>query len=351
MKRRIAFLLFFCIIIWLLSNYPLIVENYYSNKFFPAIASTIRLFTRFIPFSIGDLLYLFVVFLILFSVINLFYRLFSYGFSSLNYKAGFLNSLKIIFWIYLIFNVLWGLNYNRMGVAYQLKLNAEPVSKSDLIQLNNILLQRVNFERNNVSHSNIPFMQTKTWAVDAYKIVSKKYPFLEYKNADLKSSMWGWLGNYTGFTGYYNPFSGEAQVNTNVPSFLQPYIACHEIAHQLGYAKENEANFVGFLAAEVSNIPEVKYSAYLDLFSYANRSLYFLDSSSAIQFRNKLSLPVINDINVWRDFNRRHQNPVEPVIRWLYGKFLLSNNQPAGIYSYDRVIVYLVAYYKQKGLM
>ncbi len=64
--------------------------------------------------------------------------------------------------------------------------------------------------------------------------------------------MYSYLGNYLGFTGYYNPFTGEAQVNTTVPLFVQPFTTCHEIGHQLGYAKENEANFAGYLAAKSS---------------------------------------------------------------------------------------------------
>ncbi len=60
-----------------------------------------------------------------------------------------------------------------------------------------------------------------------------------------------WLGNYLGFTGYYNPFTGEAQVNTTVPQFLLPNIALHEMGHQIGYAKEDEANFSAYLAASM----------------------------------------------------------------------------------------------------
>ena len=55
------------------------------------------------------------------------------------------------------------------------------------------------------------------------------------------------------FLGYYNPFTGEAQVNTNVPAFVIPFTTCHEMAHQIGYASESEASFVGFLVIRNSN--------------------------------------------------------------------------------------------------
>ena len=172
---------------------------------------------------------------------------------------------------------------------------------------------------------------------------------IKYHTISIKPSMWGWLGNYTGFTGYYNPFTGEAQVNTTVPEFLQPYIACHEVAHQLGYAKEMEANFVGYLAASASQDTLFHYSVYLDLFFYSNRNLYGNDSAGAKSFAMQLLPSVKADIKEWKDFNRRHKNPIEPVIRWVYGKFLEGNQQPQGVLSYDEVTSFMIAYYKKFG--
>src|SRR6185369_11733527 len=90
-------------------------------------------------------------------------------------------------------------------------------------------------------------------AVAAYSNTCLENEFLDYRSSSIKPSMIGYIGNYLGFSGYYNPFSGEAQVNTTVPSYIKPFTTCHEIGHQLGYAKENEANFAGFLSAKSSN--------------------------------------------------------------------------------------------------
>lgn len=184
---------------------------------------------------------------------------------------------------------------------------------------------------------------------EVYNNASRLYPFLAYQPSSIKSSMWGWLGNYTGFTGYYNPFTAESQVNTTVPKFLHPFIACHEVAHQLGYAKEMEANFVGYLAAGNSGIPLFQYSVYLDLFIYANRNLYLADSASAKIYSGNLGPDVVLDIKEWREFNRRHQSIAEPVVRWIYGKYLQGNQQPEGVLSYDEVTGFMIAYYKKFG--
>jgi hypothetical protein len=184
---------------------------------------------------------------------------------------------------------------------------------------------------------------------EAYGNAEKVYHFLKYSPISLKPSVWSWVGNYMGFTGYYNPFTGEAQVNTLVPKFLQPFTTCHEVAHQLGYAKEMEANFVGYLAATASKDTLLHYSVYLDLFMYSNRNLFGTDSVAANEFRKQLSPAVMNDLKEWREFYKKHKNPIEPVFRWVYGKYLERNQQPQGVLSYDEVTGFIIAYYKKYG--
>ena len=183
----------------------------------------------------------------------------------------------------------------------------------------------------------------------AYTRLPSFYPFLKYQPVSVKPSVWSWLGNYMGFTGYYNVFTGEAQVNTLVPKFLQPFTTCHEVAHQLGYAKEMEANFVAYLAATASQDTLLHYSVYLDMFMYSNRNLFMSDSVAAKEFIEILIPAVKDDLKEWRTFNKKHRNPIEPVFRWVYGKYLEGNQQPQGVFSYDEVTGFIIAYYKKYG--
>jgi hypothetical protein len=251
-----------------------------------------------------------------------------------------------------LFNLLWGINYNRQGIASQLQLKMEKYSVEDLKNINALVLEKVNTAKRSLLNQHTSYPSTKqlfSKVQEAYAVVDSTYPFLQYHPRSIKSSLWGWLGNYLGFTGYYNPFTGEAQVNTSVPGFIQPYTSCHEVAHQLGYAKEMEANFVGYLAASASKDTLLHYSVYFDLFLYSNRNLFMVDSSAARSFSKQLLPEVKADIKEWREFNIRHKNPVEPVFRWLYGKYLQSNEQPQGLLSYDEVVGFLIAYYKKFG--
>ena len=130
---------------------------------------------------------------------------------------------------------------------------------------------------------------------------------------------------------------------------MQPFTTCHEIGHQLGYAKENEANFAGYLAARSSPDPAFRYSVYFDLYAYSWFYLYRLDSVLAKQFNHQLPAGVKKDQATLRKFLIRHRNPVEAVIDKLYGEYLRANEQPAGRMAYNEVIAWLVAYYRKFG--
>ena len=328
------------------------VEVLYTSKFYFYFSAILRFLFGWIPFSLGDILYLLAGCWLLWKLIKTIKSLFR---KQINGKIFFRKLLKLILgfiFIYIIFNIFWGLNYNRKGITSQLRLTKLNYDTSDLRMLQNLLLQKVNSSKMALVNENSCYHTRKNLFIRAkncYDEAEKIYPFLQYKNLSVKSSLYGWWGNYLGFTGYYNPFTGEAQVNTTVPKFLQPYIATHEMAHQLGYAKEDAANFAGYLAAVNSSDTLFHYSCYLDLFIYANRELYYFDSVASKHSIDLLIPQVKNDLEEWRQFNLAHKSFIEPAISWMYGNFLKLNEQPKGIRSYNEVISMLIVYYKKYG--
>ena len=331
------------------------VEQDYSLKTFPLLSRILRSAFGNIPFSIGDILYAAVFIFLLITIFKFLRNIFSRRKNNggrYNIKGNLISIVMICSLLYIIFNILWGINYNRIGIAGQLGLKSEKYSIEELKTINKLLAEKINESKRALLLSKTLYpgnRQLFLMTVNAYKNIAGIYPFLEYNNPSLKSSVWSSIGNFTGFVGYYNPFTGEAQVNTTVPAFTQPFTACHETAHQLGYAKEEEANFVGYLAAASSTDTMFHYSVYADLFSYANRTLYFADSSAAKNFRKKLLPEVIADFKARNKFNKEHTSFAEPIFRKLYGVFLKSNKQPMGILSYDEVTAFIIAYYKKFG--
>ncbi|MGC4034359.1 MAG: DUF3810 domain-containing protein [Chitinophagaceae bacterium] len=341
------------VFIHLFSGYPTLVERYYTYGVYPVISSVQRFLFGWLPFSVGDLFYAFVVIFLIVRFARLLKTIFK---RKATRQYVWIALRKIAFFclsVYVLFNLLWGLNYSRVGIATQLGLNMQKYSVEELDTLTAVLQTRLNDYVRIANDGQRGLLKKKRNLFDgsyiAYQKASATYPFLNYSPKSIKPSMFSYVGNILGFTGYYNPFSGEAQVNTTVPVFLQPFIACHEIGHQLGYGKENEANFSGFLACRSQLSPIFRYSVYFDMYNYTIGELYRKDSIAAKHFVDGLDPLVKKDFREVREFFNRYQNPIEPIISWMYSGYLKANRQPAGKETYSQVVAFLIAYQKKFG--
>ena len=349
--RWILVLSIFAIAIKIFSLYPAAVEQYYSTGIYPGIALLQRIITGWIPFSVGDVLY-FALGLWLIAqivvIIKKIKRKEADGKYFLRVGRKFITGWLIV---YVAFNFLWGLNYNRIGISGQLQISNAYYSDTDLLNVTRQLVQKINALqpaaqrlRPELGFRKILFGE----AGNSYARIDNNTP-LHYSFPSVKTSLYGYLGNYLGFTGYYNPFTGEAQVNTTVPLFVLPFTTCHEIGHQLGYAKESEANFAGYLSASASTDTSFLYSVYFDMYLYAARYLYYSDSSSLKEIKKTLAPGVAGDRDELVHFLERYTTPVEAIIDRLYSKYLMANEQPSGKMSYNEVISMLIAYQKKYG--
>ncbi|HLF44924.1 MAG TPA: DUF3810 domain-containing protein [Chitinophagaceae bacterium] len=346
-------LIIMTILIKFASTQPLWVEENFATNIYPVVSKIQRGIFGWIPFSVGDIFYSFLVFLILFKTGQLVKNVYK---KKIN-RTYLLNGLKqlIFFFLsgYVLFYGLWGLNYSRPGIRYQLSLEIKPYTVEDIDTLTGLLQQRLNLyaatvnekQRDTFSKKKILFEK----ATEAYMYAENSFPFLSYSPQSIKPSLYSYPGNFLGFQGYYNPFTGEGQVNTTIPRMLEPYVTAHEIAHQLGYARENDANFVAFLACRSYPSEIFRYSMYFDLYSYSVSELFRKDSLLAKTFADKLHPQVKKDFKELRDFYKKYKNNIEPVITWLYGNYLQANNQPEGKRAYNQVVAYLIAYYKKFG--
>lgn len=324
------------------------VERYYASFIYPKISFLQRSLTGHVPFSLGDLLYIGAGIWVLIKLVSTFRSLGKTGVNWMQLLVKTSSLIKIFLWIYIIFNVLWGLNYNRPILMKAFGL--EPVTNqagTDLPVVTGILLDKTNRYR---SKGMVPDHRTSAaMARRAYARAREKYPTLDVRPYAIKPSIFGALGSYMGYSGYYNPFTGEAQVNTAVPGFLIPFVTCHEMAHQAGYAKENEANLCGFLAARESRDSAMLYSAYLSMFLYANRQLAQDDSSRASVNLKMLNPAVRRDLELYRKYLAAHQSVLGDAVDMFYNQYLKLNEQPAGSRTYGLVVEGLIAYYRKFG--
>jgi hypothetical protein len=352
--RKLLLLLFLAlgIKIWALNDAG--VETYYTYGAYPHISRALRLLLGWIPFSIGDLLY---------GAAGLYLFVKTYKFLVLVRKGASKRGLglralkrvlRIALLVYVLFNLLWGLNYNRQGISHQLGLNVQKYSVDDLKALATVLQDRVNTLGARVNSEQRASLNNNTnlfkEGIATYQQAQKHLPFLQYDYPSIKPSMYTGVGHIFGFTGYYNPFSGEAQLKTTAPVFIKSFVVNHEIAHQLGYGKENEANFVSFLSGRASVNNEVRYSTYFELYLYAMGDLRRKDSTAASELRRQWHPQVKEDYEAYLAYLAHSDNVIEPYISRFYDNFLKLNRQPSGKMTYNEVVAWLIAYQKKYGL-
>ena len=338
----------------IVSYFPRGVERWYSNGLYPQISRVQRVLFGWVPFSVGDILYLGAGIWILYGLIGFIRRLIRREADKAWLLLCFRRVVFVWLLVYVLFNGLWGLNYNRLDIGGQLQLDVRPYSTAELTRL----LQGVSdhlsamdsvrlTDRDRLRHHSVLFDK----AIDAYRLRGYENPLFSYTYPSIKPSLFSYLGDYLGFLGYYNPFTGEAQVNTTVPVFTQPFTACHEIAHQMGYAKENEANLMGYLTIRgwAENSPAFAYSADFEIYLYAARELYARDSTLYKPFKAQQRPGFRQDVHELQAFNRRYTNPIEPYIWKAYGHYLQANRQPQGIRTYSEVLAWLIAYENKYG--
>jgi hypothetical protein len=349
---KAAIALTIILVIKIITYFPFWVETYYSTYFYRVISAFYRRVSGILPFSFGDILYLAAGLFLVWCAVKFITVLVKKRLRFVNYKRLFVKVFFIGAVVYIFFNISWGLNYNRLGISHQLKIKEEKNNIEDLKNINRVLVEKVNEERLALGQGKVDYPlypQIFKEAQLSYTISSAEFPFLNYDTPSIKRSLYGRLGNFFGFLGYYNPFTGEAQLNLTMPRFLIPYVTCHEMAHQLGYASEDEANFVGYLAAVKSPNKLFHYSAYFDLFNYANNELYKRDSAAARMNYNQLDTLVKEDIVELRSYWRKSDNYIEPFIKAFYDQYLKANQQDKGVKSYNHVVSLLIAYNKKYG--
>lgn len=352
--KSLLFLLLAALVIRLFSWNEAWVERYYTYGVYPFISLVLRTLLGWIPFSIGDILYFFAGLFLFISFIKLVRRIRAHMADKFFWVVFIQKTLKGLLWIYLLFNVLWGLNYDRQGIGHQLNLEVSHYETEDIRQLVTVLHERLNTAAAQLTQSQRQALDNNTTihqlGIQTYQEARSKYPFLNYKQPAIKTSFYTYVGQYFGFTGYYNPFSGEAQLKATVPRFLQPFIINHEIAHQLGYAKENEANLVAYLTGSHASQPAVRYSTYFETYLYAIRDLGRRDSTMAKSLHTTLHPQVQKDLVELMEYLLKSENAVEPYISKFYDQFLKLNRQPKGTRTYNEVVAWLIAYQKKYGL-
>lgn len=338
------------VIVNILSFFPEFVEKYYSDGIFPYISKTERILFGWIGFSIGDILY----------GLTFFFALRWLWKTRKTWKTGYKQNLfKVVAClsvVYFIFTMLWALNYRRMPLYKKMGIEKE-YTEQELIDFTHKLIAKTNalhvqIVGNETVKVILPYSIEDIYnkAPEAYTELAKQFPEFSYEHKSIKSSLMSLAQSYMGFGGYLNPFTNEAQVNYMLPLYNQPTTTCHEMSHQIGYANESEANFIGFMASAHSNDIYFKYSAYSFALRYCIGNIAKFDETKAKEIIKLVNKGVRKNFKESKDFNAKYESFIEDIFEYIYDNYLKANEQKDGLETYSKFTGLLVNYYKDKEL-
>ncbi|WP_228458596.1 DUF3810 domain-containing protein [Chryseobacterium aureum] len=290
------------------------------------------LFSR-VPFSVGDLLYSILGAFLVYYIITLFRKE--------RRHQSLLRILMIINVFYFIYQIFWGMLYFQTPIINKLPSQKEPdIEKAKKLALTYLercktTRQSVKEDRNGIFiitnltsiQKEILYQQTQLPS----SISGKKAPQI----LDIKPSLFKNVMNFTGILGYYNPFTAEAQYNAELPHTFIPFTTAHESSHQLGFAREQEANFVGYLIGIHSANPELRYSTEFFTLKSLLRFIVEEDPEFVKNILHQYSPAMKRDRAYEKSFIFRHQGWLDDFFGFTNNLFLKSNQQEGSVtYSY-----------------
>ena len=244
-----------------------------------------------------------------------------------------------------------GVNYYRTPFSYyymkqQKEMGAQEakivIEDEVLKELCTWLTDRVNESRVELDAGTGMYENMQQKGVTAMKRLAETYPVLFGHYPQAKPVMLSEILSVQQCTGVYSPFTVEANYNRDMVSYNVPHTICHEMSHLRGFMREDEANFIGYLACLGSEDADYRYSGYLLGWIYAGNALAKVDYDAYVENYGMLSDEIQADLDANHKFWDRYEGKVAEVQEKVNDAYLKANGQAEGVKTYGRVVDLMV---------
>ncbi|MPW26097.1 DUF3810 family protein [Alkalibaculum sp. M08DMB] len=326
------------------------VEKLFSSTLYPYIAKFIGFISNIIPISLTEILIIMLFLLIIVMILLLLFNPKIY----INNKIFIINYiLRSLALVYILFYFLWGFNYFRPDYIDLANMNKDSGTIEDLETLSLEIINNMNIIRENLSEDidgilliEEDFTQLSRQAQKGFEDFKVGTLNLGGNYGQVKPILFSEWMSYTGIMGIFFAYTSEPNINTNIP--IQDLLSTisHEIAHQRGFAKEDEANFIAYKANINNPDKNFQYSGYYLAIQYIMNDIYKEDQDLHIELFSKMSDSVKRDINNSNSFWKSKESSSKKIVTTMNDTYLKSNNQKQGVQSYNGVVKLLMSDYK-----
>jgi len=256
-----------------------------------------------------------------------------------------------IFLLLSYFCLAFGPCYFRNGLDTNLGFKREAVSAEDLRDCAVWLSGEIEAIEDQIAygasgHSYMPYSYYEMTGKlnDAFAAYAEKADYISSFRASVKPVVLSVPMTYTHISGVYTFFTGEANVNVNIPPYELPVTMAHEMAHAKGVSRENEANIVAYALCIRSGDDYLRYSG---LMNAAAVLLNALPEESRKELRGELDEEILAEYAAANEHYAKYDGWIDGISSFFNDLFLKSNGVAGGTRSYGETAESLVALYEQ----
>ena len=263
--------------------------------------------------------------------------------------------------IWLLHTGVYGLNYYAGPISADIRLGSYEFTVEDLEeatiyfrdQANAMALEMERDENGALIYDDFDTLALQ--AGDGFNTLAYEQSGSVFAGSVLPVKQLGWADMYTsmGILGVTMPLTGEAAVNPQIPVVALPFTMCHEMAHRMCIATENDANFAAFLACLANESKQFQYSAYYMAYRYCYNALRSAGTAEAAAAAARVQLDVNTylqyDLKMYDRFFQTHRdNNAASIADMANDGYIKASGDKNGTASYGQVSIYLVNWYIEK---
>lgn len=260
-----------------------------------------------------------------------------------------------------LFTIGCGINYYRYPFSYTCGLTIRPSSSSELYSLCLDLTEKINQAAaelktaapgliGQTAPTRLTLSQLRRYGETSRRAMEglgEEYPDLSGFYPMPKPLLVPYILSVQQLCGIYSPFTVEANYNRDMPLYNIPHTICHELSHLKGFMREDEANFIGYMACIRSDDPAFNYSGYLMGWVYAGNALASADWEAYARLRERLPQEALTDLAYNNAFWDSYDSKVAQAATKVNDTYLKLQDQTDGVQSYGRAVDLMLAYYRE----
>ncbi len=335
-----------------------IAEEVFAKRVYKVLSVAVSAVTGWIPFSVAECVVLIapVVLLVLFNRLIAQVRR-NKGKRFERCMIALVNAACTVSVVFFVYIIGCSVNYHRASMADYRGIAVRDSSKEELYALCTSLAEQASVLRaeltayedgDGVLRLPMTNQELAKEVREAYQSLSEELSVLGGYYPAPKCIGLSEAFSRMEITGVFTCWTMEANVNVHIPDYSRASTMAHELSHLRGVMREEEANFLAYLACMESDSALVRYSGTMLALIYSGNALASQDSVLYSELWTRYHEGMVRDLlDNSAYWNQYEDTVISETADKVNDVYLKANEQEDGVKSYGRVVDLLLAEYRK----